>query len=499
MRNVNYIDIPSLLEARKRIKSSNVIRYNNKEHQVSEVTLNKLKGKKYYIKTHGCQANIRDEETLSGLLSSLNMERSEDINEASIIVINTCAVRENANNKVYAEIGNIKHLKEKLNKDKSKDKNQDLILILCGCMVETKDTLDKLINVYPYIDIILGTHNIDNLITLIDSYLENKGKNRLVDVSSKEGDVIEDLPTKRNNDFSAYVNIAFGCDKFCSYCIVPYTRGKERSRRVEDILLECKLLKEEGYKEVILLGQNVDSYGKDLKDYTYKGNRVSFATLLEEVAKLNISRVRFLTSYPSEFKDEVIDVIAKYDNVMNYIHLPVQSGSNSVLKRMNRRYTKEEYLALVDRIKAKIPNIALSTDIIIGFPNESNEEFLDTLDLVRKVSYSSAFTFIYSPREGTLAAKMEDLTPYQEKVKRFKELTRALEEGIEKDNLLHLNKIEKVLVTGVSKTNEEYLSGQLENNKIVNFKGDKSLIGKLVKVRISEDKLYSFNGELVED
>ena len=490
MREVMYLSKPSLIEAIKRNQTNiDTIHYNNETFVslfLNNPTLKErlIKNNTFYIKTHGCQANIRDEESIAGLLASLGLKRVEKIEEASIIVINTCSVRENANNKVYAEIGNIKRLKEK---------NKDLVLILCGCMVETKDTLNNLITKYPYIDIIFGTHNIDNLLNLLYLYMENNNKKRIVDVSSKEGEIVEDIPTRRNNSYSAYVNITFGCDKFCTYCIVPQTRGKERSRDKEDILKECKLLLSLGYKEIILLGQNVDSYGKDLKD-----KNITFASLLDSVASLPIKRVRFLTSYPSEFSDEVIDVIAKHDNIMKYIHLPVQSGSNSVLKRMARRYTKEEYLALVDRIKAKIPDVALSTDIIVGFPNESEEEFLDTLDLVKKVKYASAFTFIYSPREGTAAAKLDDKISDKEKVERFKRLTDELEKYYPFYNASFINKVEEVLVTSVSKKDKNKVSGVMFNNKIVNFNGDSSLIGKIVKVKILEDKLYSFNGEMVE-
>lgn len=489
MREVMYLDEPSFLNAIKRNKSDIKTFYYEGRKYIDLINENsdlssRIKNKSYFIKTHGCQANLRDEETLSGLLNGIGMKRCETQEEASIIIINTCSVRENANNKVYAEIGNIKKLKEK---------NKDSILILCGCMVETKDTLNNLINKYPHIDIIFGTHNIDDLVKLLYLYMDNKNKKRIVDVSSKEGDIIEDLPVSRNNKFSAFVNITFGCDKFCTYCIVPQTRGKERSRNIDDILKECQLLIKEGYKEITLLGQNVDSYGKDLKD-----QNIDFAYLLDKVASLPIKRVRFLTSYPSEFKDDVIDVIAKHDNIMKYIHLPVQSGSNEILKKMARRYTKEEYLALVDKIKTKIPDIALSTDIIVGFPNEREEDNDETIDLVRKVKYASAFTFIYSPREGTAAAKIKDLVTEKEKVARFKKLTSALEEYYPIYNAQFLNKEMEVLVTSVSKKDETALSGSMFNNKTVNFKGDKSLIGKLVIVRIDEDKLYSFNGTLIK-
>ena len=314
---------------------------------------------------------------------------------------------------------------------------------------------------------------------------------RIVCVSSDEGEIVEDLPSIRNDKFKAFVNITYGCDKFCTYCIVPYTRGKERSRDLDDVLKECRELVDSGYQEITLLGQNVDAYGKDLK------NGVDFAKLLEEVAKLGIPRLRFLTSYPSDFKDDVIDVIAKYPNIMKYLHLPVQSGNNEVLKRMARRYTREEYLTLVKKIKDKIPEMAFSTDIIVGFPNETYKEFLDTVSLCKEVEYTSAFTFIYSPRVGTPAARLKDDVPYIEKSKRFTELKKSLEEDFYIKSEEMVGKTYKVLVDSVSKKNKEVLSGYTENNKVVNFKGDKSLIGKIINIKVLENHLYFLVGEIV--
>lgn len=479
MKKVKYIEEPNMIDARKRRNNICTVFYSN---NVSIYLKKNFENKSYFIKTHGCQANLRDEETFKGILNSFGMKEVLDIKKADLILINTCAVRENANDKVYAEIGNIKHLKAK---------NKDLILIVAGCMVETTDTLNKLINTYSHIDILLGTHNIKNLANDLETYLKEKNV-RIVDVSSKEGEIVEDLPSSRNNSFSAFVNITFGCDKFCSYCIVPFTRGKERSRSLDDILKECKLLKKEGYLEVTLLGQNVDSYGKDLNP------QVSFAKVLESVAELGFKRVRFLTSYPSDFKDDVIEVIARNENIMKYIHLPIQSGSDAILKRMNRRYTSKEYLDLVTRIRNKIPNIALSTDIIIGFPQESDEEAKESLEFISKIGYSSAFTFIYSKREGTIAAKIDDKVPYEKKVERFKAMQTELEKSFYLDNQKHIGKVEEVLVVGTSKTNKEALQGILENNKTVNFIGPKSLIGTIVKVKLTENKTYAFKGELVE-
>ena len=336
-----------------------------------------------------------------------------------------------------------------------------------------------------------GTHNIVDLVTLLNKYFEEK--KRYVFVSSREGDVFENLPSSRNETYKAFVNISYGCNNFCTYCIVPYTRGRERSRLSKEIIAECKELVEKGYKEITLLGQNVDSYGKDLN------NGDTFAKLLDEVASLNIPRLRFLTSYPSDFKDDVIDVLAKHDNIMKFIHLPVQSGSDEILRLMNRRYNSKEYLVLIDRIRSKIPNIEFSTDIIVGFPNETYDQFKETIDLVQKVHYTSAFTFIYSPREGTPATRLNDNVTYEEKVKRFKELVAALERDFDYFAKKMIGNTYEVLVEEVSKKNKELLSGYTENNKIVHFKGDKNLIGQIVKVKINDSHLYSLFGELVNE
>lgn len=479
MRKINKIDFPSLEQARKRNKDSSTFLYSYKP---SEELIDTYTGKKFFIRTYGCQANVRDEEIMSGLLISLGMERTEVKEEASIAILNTCAVRENAEDKVYGEIGEFKAVK---------NNNKDMILAICGCMIEQQHIIDFVTKTYPQVDIMFGTHNLQDLLKILDIYIKNPNE-VLVDVSSKVGDVYEELPSKRNNEFKAFVNISYGCNKFCTYCIVPYTRGKERSRSMEDILKECKKLVDDGYQEITLLGQNVDSYGNDLKDGT------TFAKLLEEVAKLGIPRLRYLTSYPSDFKDEVIDVIAKYPNIMKYLHLPIQSGSNSILKAMGRRYTVEEYLALVNRIKAKVPEMAFSTDIIVGFPNETYEEFLDTVKICDVVKYTSAYTFIYSPRKGTPAARLVDNVTYDEKVKRFKELVKSLEVSFNEKAQEMVGKTLPCLVEGPSKKNEDLLSAYTENMKIVHFKGDKSLIGKIVNIKIKENHLYSLIGELVD-
>lgn len=479
MKKVVIENLPDMNEARKRVSKSSTILYS---YTPSKELIERFKGKKVFIRTYGCQANVRDEETLLGLFSTIEMTRTENPKEADIAILNTCAVRENAEDKVYGEIGEFKALKEK---------NKNLILMICGCMVEQKHIIETILEKYPHVDVMFGTHNLHDVLKLVDQYIHKK--TRYIDIKSEEGNIIENLPVTRLDNAKAFVNISYGCDKFCTYCIVPYTRGKERSRNKADILAECKKLVESGYKEITLLGQNVDSYGKDLKD------GATFAGLLEEVAKLGIPRLRFLTSYPSDFKDDVIDVMSKYDNIMKYLHLPIQSGSDTVLKKMGRRYSSEEYLSLVNRIRTKIPNIALSTDIIVGFPNETYEEFLDTIKVANLADYTSAFTFIYSPRQGTPAAKLKDDVTYEEKVKRFKELVSALEVNFKKHADEMVGKTFDVLVEGTSKKNKELLSGYPYNMKVIHFKGNESLIGKIVKVKVTESHLYSLIGELVSE
>ena len=440
-----------------------------------------LKGKKYFIKTYGCQANVRDEETMRGILNSVGMISTDDVNVSDLIIINTCAVRENAEDKVYGEVGNLKHLRSK---------NKDLVIAICGCMVEQPEILDRLLNTFKEVNLYFGTHEIYNLASLVYEVITSG--ERIVSIESKAGEVVEDLPSCRNNEFKAFVNIMYGCDKFCTYCIVPYTRGKERSRKFEDVMREVKELEEKGYKEVTFLGQNVNAYGKDL-DEGY-----DFADLLIAAGHTNIPRIRFTTSHPWDFNDRMIDAIAKYPNIMKFIHLPVQSGSSDVLKRMNRRYSREDYLELVRKMKERIPGLTLSTDIIVGFPNESDEEFNETLTLVDEVGYDAAFTFIYSPRRGTPAAKFADPITYETKVKRFKELVSHLENSISKKSNEMIGKVYPVLVEGVSKTNKKMFSGYTENNKLVHFEADETLVGQIVNVKITESHTYSMLGELVK-
>ena len=479
MAKTIYKDLPEAnLERRRNIDFS----FSYDEIVVPSNLKEFAKGKKYFIHTYGCQANYRDQEIMAGLLEKAGFCSGNNENDADIIILNTCAVRENAEQKVFCKIGDLKALKLK---------NKNAVVAVCGCMVQQRHIIEHIHTSYPHVDLIFGTHNITELLSLLDEVISKKLK--IVDVKSLPGDIHENLPSVRQSNFKAFVNISYGCDKFCTYCIVPYTRGKERSRKMEDILKECKELKDLGYKEVTLLGQNVNAYGKDFKDGT------SFAKLLDEVAKLGIPRVRFLTSHPWDFESEMIDVIAKHKNIMKYIHLPVQSGNDEILRLMGRRYTSEQYLKLVKEIKNKIPDVALSTDIIVGFPNETYEQFLDTLKIVKEVKYWSAFTFIYSPRNNTPAAKIKDNVTPKEKNRRFQELVKTLEEVIEPINKTLVGKTFPVLVESLSEKNKEMLSGYTEHNKLVHFKGDQSLIGQIVNIKITDSHMYFLNGELVDE
>ena len=434
-------------------------------------------GRKYYLRTYGCQANERDSETIAGILEALNFTRVDNEEEADVLFFNTCAIRKNAEDKVLGEIGMLKKLKRN---------NPDLIFALCGCMAQEEMIVKTILEKYPQVDLIFGTHNIHRLPWLL--YNAMMAKEKTVEVYSKEGEVVENLPVSRFGKHKAWVNIMYGCDKFCTYCIVPYTRGKQRSRLMEDILKEVRQLKEDGYKEVCLLGQNVNAYGKDL------GIEDGFAKLLEEVAKTNIDRIRFSTSHPRDFSENMVYVMKKYPNIMPSLHLPVQSGNNEVLRRMGRVYTVEHYKHLVDLLKKEIPTITFSTDIIVGFPNETHEQFLDTLALVDYCQYDLAYTFIYSPRENTPATKMEDNISEKEKSDRLQMLNEKITYYSNLNNQKYLHKTLKVLVDGYSKKNKNVYSGYSEENKLVNFTGDNINVGDIVDVYITEVKSYSLNG-----
>ena len=472
------IHAPDMLKAASRKKSATV--FADASFDKKDELEKLIKGQKYYIHTYGCQANVRDEETMRGLLEDVGYSQTDKPEEASLIIINTCAVRENAEDKVYGEIGNLKYLRKK---------NKDLVLAICGCMVEQPEILKRLMDTFKEVNLYFGTHEIPELYSLI--YETIVSKDRIVAIESKPGEVIEIAPACRNNNYKAYVNVMYGCDKFCTYCIVPYTRGKERSRHFADVIKECQQLIDNGYQEITLLGQNVNAYGKDLDE------NKDFADLLEAVAKLGIARLRFTTSHPWDFSSKMIEIIAKYPNIMKFIHLPVQSGNDRVLKAMGRRYSREQYLSLVKEMREKIPGLALSTDIIVGFPNETDEEFNDTLTLVDEVKYEAAFTFIYSPRKGTPAAKIADNIIKEVKTARFLELVKHLEKHIEEYSKTMVGKVYDVLVDGVSKNDDEMYSGYTEETKLVHFKGNPSLVGKIIKVKILASHTYSMIGEIV--
>ena len=478
MRTNTEFKLPSLKDAR--IRTRDKVNIEN-TFKIDENTKSLGKDKYYFIRTYGCQANVRDSETLSGILEGLSFKESIDEAHADLIIFNTCAIRKGAEDKVIGEIGHLKKLQVA---------KPDTIFALCGCMAQEEEVVDLLLRKHRHVNLIFGTHNIHRLPLLLrDLYTKQE---KVVEVYSKEGEVIENLPVKRDFKHKAWVNIMYGCDKFCTYCIVPYTRGKERSRLIEDIIEEVNQLVKDGCKEVTLLGQNVNAYGKDLKlDY-------DFSTLLEKVAQTNIERIRFSTSHPLDFTFEMADVIAKYNNIMPFIHLPVQSGNSDILKIMGRRYTREKFLALHDYIKEKVPHCTFSTDIIVGFPNETQEQFMDTLSLIDHCKFDNAFTFIYSPRVGTPAAKMIDNVTKEEKDKRLQILNEKVNNYAKENNLKYQDKVLKVLVDGISKKNDNAYSGYSEEFKLVNFKAENVNIGDIVEVKITEARSWSLNGELIE-
>lgn len=437
------------------------------------------KNLKYYIETWGCQMNEEDSEKLSGGLKPLGHTRTESREEADIIIYNTCCVRENAEQKVDGNLGALKKLKKE---------HPEKIIAVTGCMMQQEGMADKIISKFPYVDIIIGTHNAYKFTEYLGRALG--GERPIIEVWDKEADIIEGAPIDRANTIKGFVTIMYGCNNFCTYCIVPHVRGRERSRASAEIIKEIEGMVAEGYKEVTLLGQNVNSYGKGLEE------NINFAELLRKINKIEgLERVRFMTSHPKDLSDEVIDVIAEGEKLCESIHLPVQSGSSRILKKMNRHYTKEQYLETIKKIKEKIPNVALTTDIIIGFPGETEEDFLDTLDLVKQVEYDSAFTFLYSKRSGTPADMMFDQIDEKTKKDRFNRLVEAVNEICAKKNKLYDGKIVEVLVEGESKSDSSKLTGRTRTSKLVNFTGNRENIGKLVKVKITKANSFSLIGE----
>lgn len=436
--------------------------------------------KLYYIETFGCQMNEHDSEKLAGMLNEMGYAEGSCMEDSDLIIYNTCCVRENAELKVYGHLGPMKHLK--------KD-NPDLIIAVCGCMMQQPEVVEHIKKVYRHVDLIFGTHNLYKFPELL--YNAISSNQPVIEIMDSIGLIAEDVPIQRKDGVKAWVTVMYGCDNFCSYCIVPYVRGRERSREFGKIVDEVKMLGQQGIKEITLLGQNVNSYGKDL------GGDISFARLLAELNKVDgIERIRFMTSHPKDLSDELIYALRDLDKLCEHLHLPFQAGSTKVLKDMNRKYTKEDYLNLVEKIKQNIPDISLTTDIIVGFPGETEEDFQDTLDVVEKVRFDQAYTFLYSKRTGTPAAKSLNQIPEDVKKERFQRLL-ELQNRISKEiNDSYLNKKVEVLVEGKSKTNEKNYTGRTRGNKIVNFPGDDQLIGKLVTVNVNTVKTWSLEGNL---
>ncbi|REE94502.1 tRNA-2-methylthio-N6-dimethylallyladenosine synthase [Paenibacillus taihuensis] len=435
-------------------------------------------GKLYHITTYGCQMNEHDTEVMKGMFEEMGYRATADRNQADVILLNTCAIRENAEDKVFGELGHLKHLKlEKPN----------LILGVCGCMSQEETVVSRIMQRHSFVDLIFGTHNIHRLPYLLQDALFSK--EMVVEVWSKEGDIIENLPKKREG-MRGWVNIMYGCDKFCTYCIVPYTRGKERSRRPEDVIAEVRELARQGFKEITLLGQNVNAYGKDFEDITYR-----FGDLMADMSKIDIPRIRFMTSHPRDFDDHLIEVLGTRGNLVEHIHLPVQSGSTEVLKRMSRKYTREMFLELVRKIKRAIPDVVLTSDIIVGFPGETDEQFEETLSLVREVGFSLAYTFIYSPREGTPAADMEDNIPLDVKKARLARLNELIGELSRESNELLLGQVIEVLVEGQSKNNANVLSGRTRTNKLVHMEGPAEWIGQFIDAQVTEATTWYVKAE----
>ncbi len=468
------MNLPDLKKAKERTSKP-------VEYQCQELAFDSsFQGKKYFLRTYGCQMNEHDSEEIKGILDFYGMIPCEELEKADVILLNTCAIRENAHDKVFGYLGRIKHLKKE---------RPEVIVGIGGCMSQEEGIVEEIQTRHPYVNFVFGTHNIHDLGRLLSNA---KKTSQEIEVYSMEGNVYENVSYKRDSKITAWVNIIYGCDKFCTYCIVPYTRGKERSRKMSEILKEVKMLKEEGYQEVTLLGQNVNAYGHDFQDGTL------FSHLLEKVAQTGIPRIRFVTSHPWNFTDEMIDVIAKYPNIMPYIHLPIQSGSNRILKLMGRRYTKESYIELFQKMKNRIPNVAITTDIIVGFPGETEEDFQETLDVVETCQFDGAYTFIFSPREGTPAARMRDDTPKEEKEKRLQRLNERVNFYSKQKNEALLHREAPVLILGQSEKDPKKVYGYTDTMKLVNVDAPQSVIGQIVPVLITDAKSFSLDGRMVK-
>lgn len=488
-----YLEICDRIQKNKEgSKNGNSTRNRKAKKYIKEVAKqNKGKNLKYYILTMGCQLNENDSEKLCGMIEEMGYKPTDKYQEADLVLFNTCCVRENAEDKLFGKLGELKRIKEQ----------KGTIIAIGGCMMQEKHITDKIHESYSYTDIIFGTHTLQNFPE--DLYNTILSKKKMQDVIDIDGEVYEGLPIKRTSNIKASVTIMYGCNNFCTYCIVPYVRGRERSRHPKDILEEVEQLAKEGYKEITLLGQNVNSY---LRAEKWKENGIdynginSFATLLRAINKIEgIERIRFVSPHPKDFTDDVIDAIADCEKVCKLVHLPLQSGSTNVLKIMNRKYTKEQYLKLVEKMKARIPNLTLSTDIIVGFAGETEEDFEDTLDVVRKVCFEQVYMFIYSRRVGTPGDKMENQVPEEIKHARFDRLKELVESQIAENNQKYVGTVQKVLVEGPSKNNPDLLTGRTDSNKVVIFEGTPDLKDKIIDLKIISEHMWYLKGEIMND
>ncbi|MGF7397139.1 tRNA-2-methylthio-N6-dimethylallyladenosine synthase [Thermohydrogenium kirishiense] len=445
--------------------------------------LNKDRYPKFHIETYGCQMNVHDSEKLAGMLTEMGYTHTDNLEDADVILFNTCCVREHAEIRIFGRVSQLKELKQR---------KPNIILGICGCMMQEKEVVEAIKNDYPYIDIVFGTHNLFKFPELLQESLNSD--TTIIDIWDDNKSIVEDIPIRRAEGLKAWVNIIYGCNNFCTYCIVPYVRGREKSREPHDILNEIKSLANEGFKEITLLGQNVNSYGNDLPI------KIDFADLLYMINDIDgIERIRFMTSHPKDISDKLIFAMRDLDKLCEHLHLPVQSGSNKILERMNRKYSRERYLEIINKLRDNIPGIAITTDIIVGFPGETDKDFQDTLDLVKEVRYDSAYTFIYSKRKGTPAEKMSNQVDEDIKHKRLEELINLQNIiSIEKNNEMK-GKVVEVLVEGTSKRDSEKLTGRTRTNKIVHFKAKPELIGKFVNVKIIDTKAWTMQGELISE
>lgn len=435
-----------------------------------------------FVETYGCAQNENDSEHLKGMLSDMGYGFCDTAEDADLVLYNTCAVRENAELRVFGNLGALKHLKRK---------KPSMIIGVCGCMIQQEHIAEQIKKKYKHVDMVFGTHVVYRFPQLLNEVLTD---GRVIDIEDSDGRIFEGVTSVRDNPPLAKIPIMYGCNNFCTYCIVPYVRGRERSRSAENIINEIRQVAEKGYKEVMLLGQNVNSYGKDLAD------KITFAQLLEMVCEVEgIERIRFMTSHPKDISDELIDVMARQDKICKQLHLPVQCGSDRILKKMNRSYTREKYLEIVKKVRERMPDIVLTSDVIVGFPGETNEDFEDTMSILAEVEYDMIFSFIYSKRKGTPAAEMEDCLTDEEKHRNFDRMVAFQNEISKKKNDAYFGRYEKVLVEGLSKTNPEFLSGRTDGGKIVNFRGTEDMVGKIVDIKITEIKTWSLIGEIIKE